>query len=81
MGERIHGYPVLQATCFVKRQGCRPTRAVLLDKEQGEFVTAMQCEGDREWFWGHYIRDRAEALADYARRADQLLGEVQPTPR
>jgi hypothetical protein len=77
--DKIHGHPVVRATPFVRRRGCLDTRAVLVDKGDGELVTALHAkDGDgrphHEWFWGHYFRDRgAEAVFDFASRAHDLL--------
>lgn len=80
--ETINGYPIVKATRYVKRRGCFLTRAILVNKGDGEFVTALHCVWDngqpqREWAWGHYFTDEEKALVDYAQRAGRLLGAAQ----
>lgn len=63
----MNGHPVI-ASFATPAASCTRPGYVLLVQKPDEFVTAWAGEGDNQWCWGHYIRDRAKAEADYRQR-------------
>ncbi|MHB1314583.1 MAG: hypothetical protein ACYCX2_03765 [Christensenellales bacterium] len=48
----------------------------------GKYVTWKCKKGEKDYFWGHYLRDRLSAIEDLCRRAIEeveLLRTFQPT--
>lgn len=70
--ETIHGYPIIETTPYYPANDGRTSRIILVRRGSGDYVTAMHCEGDESWGWGHYLDDLGEAYADYLDRGETL---------
>lgn len=74
---RIHGHPVIGMLRLPDREGLRKNLHVILVhrgsayRGHGEYVTALWCDGDKEWMNGHYFNTFAEGAADFAERCDK----------
>lgn len=72
--DTVNGLPVLRATAFYTGPGLRPARIILVERDADEverYITAFHCAGDKGWVWGHYFREKVDALDDFRERADQ----------
>lgn len=65
----LNGYRILSSVRCEPKEGLRPASVILGKRADGEFVTALLCDGDDQWSWGHYFEDESEALADFRARA------------
>jgi hypothetical protein len=69
----VHGLPVRRSSLIeVQSDGSR-CFIILVDKLNGEWVTAWYRMGDYEWSTGHYFRDRLEAERDFLEREGRYL--------
>lgn len=66
--QKLNHYPVISSFATPGDRATRAGFVVLVDKQDGEFVTAWAGDGDSSWCWGHYFEDRAEAEADFRAR-------------
>lgn len=71
--ETVNGLTILDSTPSPGGGAKRSGRVIIVDKGDGEYVTAWQGRDgqgwDSEWTWGHYIHDQEQAFADYELRA------------
>lgn len=71
MAETIRGFAIVAEFRLPPQPATRPGRIILVDRgpeEPERWVTALHCDGDRAWLWGHYFSERAEADADFKAR-------------
>ena len=70
----INGYRILASHHTPAREATREGAVLLVDRGEDSphrYVTAWAGTGDKEWCWGHYYSDLAEATEDYASRSDR----------
>ena len=59
----------MQLTCLCFAESKRGNIALLIDHENGLFITvrdvSQENNGDFSWAWGHYFYDIRNAISDY----------------
>lgn len=66
----------MQLTCLCFAESKRGNIALLINHENGLFITARDVSrennGNFSWAWGHYFYDIRNAIGDYDKRKDTL---------
>ena len=77
------GYDIIKAETYDKNhRGCEYQIVLGRNPKTGTYVT-WECnahsDGDRDYYWGHYINKWEAALADYHRRLLEHFERIEKT--
>jgi hypothetical protein len=61
--EVLNGWSVLSSYRCPRGEGDRPSRIILAQNGR-KFVTAVICDGETEWYWGHYFHGFTNTVDD-----------------